>query len=58
MAAKIRIKCPHCGEANNVYSVNDLCPKCGQPLGVEEEGSIIYTVKVLPTALQAASGCI
>ena len=40
MAAKIRIKCPHCGDANNVYSVNDLCPKCGQPLGIEEEGSI------------------
>ena len=40
MAAKIRIKCPHCGEANNVYSVNDLCPKCGQPLDIVEEGSI------------------
>ena len=40
MAAKIRIKCPHCGDANNVHSVNDLCPKCNQPLGVVEEGCI------------------
>ncbi len=40
MAAKIRIKCPHCGEADNVYSVNEPCPKCHQHLGIEEEGSI------------------
>ena len=40
MAAKIRVKCSHCGEASNVYSVNDPCPKCNQSLGVEEEGSI------------------
>lgn len=40
MAAKIRVKCSHCGEASNVHSVNDPCPKCNQPLGVEEEGSI------------------
>ena len=40
MAAKIRIKCPHCGDANNFYSLNDTCPKCRQPLGLAEEGSI------------------
>ncbi len=40
MSAKIRIKCPHCGEAKNVLSVNDICPKCKQPLGLSEEGSI------------------
>lgn len=40
MAAKIRIKCSHCGEANNVHSLNDLCPKCNKPLGLSEEGSI------------------
>lgn len=40
MSAKIRVKCPHCGEANNVYSVNDACPQCKKPLGLEEEGSI------------------
>ena len=40
MAAKIRIKCPHCSAASNVHSVNDPCPKCRQPLNVEEEGSI------------------
>ena len=40
MSAKIRVKCPHCGEAANVYSVNDFCPKCGKPMGAAEEGSI------------------
>ena len=40
MAAKLRVKCPHCGEASNVFSVNDNCPKCSRPLGLEEEGSI------------------
>ena len=40
MAAKIRIKCPHCGEANNVHAANEACPKCRQPLSNGEEGSI------------------
>ena len=40
MAAKIRIKCPHCGEATNVHSVSDLCPNCKRPTGLVEEGSI------------------
>lgn len=40
MNAKLRVKCSHCGEASNVYSVNDFCPKCKQPLGIIEEGSI------------------
>lgn len=30
MPAKIRIKCAHCGEASNVHSINDPCPKCNQ----------------------------
>ena len=40
MSAKIRIKCPHCGEASNVHSVYEPCPKCKQPMGIQEEGSI------------------
>lgn len=40
MAAKIRIKCPHCGEAKNIHSITDACPKCNQPLGIAEEGTI------------------
>lgn len=40
MAAKIRIKCPHCGEAQNISSVNEACSKCKNPLNVSEEGSI------------------
>ncbi len=56
MAAKIRIKCPHCGEANNVYSVNDLCPKCGQPLGGEEEGSIYIYRQGSPYGIASGFG--
>ena len=40
MSAKIRIKCPHCGDANNVYAINEPCPKCKQPMGLVEEGCI------------------
>ena len=40
MAAKIRFKCPFCGEANNVHSLNDPCPKCHQISDFEEDGSI------------------
>ncbi len=40
MAAKIRIKCPICGEANNVPSINGACPKCKKPLELSQEGSI------------------
>lgn len=40
MTAKIRVKCPHCGDASNVNSVNDICPECKKPLGLAPEGSI------------------
>ena len=40
MAAKIRVKCPKCGNANNVFSVEDVCPSCKQPTGLTEEGNI------------------
>jgi hypothetical protein len=40
MSAKIRVRCPHCGEVNNVNSANDICPNCNNPLGLDGEGSI------------------
>ena len=40
MAAKIRIKCPHCGDASNVHTVQDVCPECKKPMDLVEEGSI------------------
>lgn len=40
MSAKIRIKCPHCGEAINVHSVTDACSECKKPLDIAEEGNI------------------
>ena len=40
MAAKIRIKCPHCGDASNVHTIADACPECKRPTELTEEGSI------------------
>ncbi len=40
MAAKIRIKCPHCGEASNVKYTNEPCPECKKPLDLPQEGCI------------------
>lgn len=40
MSAKIRIKCPHCNEAENISSVNEVCPNCKKPLDLSQEGKI------------------
>ena len=40
MSAKIRIKCPLCGEAKNVHSINEVCPECHNPMNIAEEGNI------------------
>ena len=56
MAAKIRIKCPLCNEANNVHSVNDPCPKCHKPLNIEEEGSIYIYRQGSPYGLAGGFG--
>ena len=40
MAAKLRIKCPHCKEASNIHTIQDACPECGKPLNVSTEGCI------------------
>ena len=40
MAAKIRIKCPLCGDASNVHTVQDVCPECKKPMDLVEEGNI------------------
>lgn len=39
MAAKIRIKCPHCSEAFNISAgTAAVCPECKQPINVPNEG--------------------
>ncbi len=39
MAAKIRIKCPHCGEASNVHAGSAaVCPECQKPVPAVSEG--------------------
>ena len=58
MAAKLRIKCPHCGEANNFESVNDTCPKCNKPLGLEEEGSIYIYPQGSPYGIAGGLACL
>ena len=40
MSAKIRIKCPHCGEAKNVHPDASACPECNKPIEIPEEGAI------------------
>ena len=38
MAAKLRIKCPHCGEASNIRTMTDPCPECKKPLDLPNQG--------------------
>ncbi len=38
MAAKIRIKCPHCNEVNNVPASATQCPECHQPVQTVNQG--------------------
>ena len=38
MAAKIRIRCPHCSEASNFQPGPIVCPKCNRPINVADEG--------------------
>lgn len=40
MSAKVRIKCPYCGEVANLHEGEAACPKCHKPLGVNSEASI------------------
>ena len=40
MSAKIRIKCPHCGEASNVKPDVTICPECKKPISLSPEGCI------------------
>lgn len=40
MAAKLRIKCPNCGEAGNIHHINSPCPKCNAPLALSDQGAI------------------
>ena len=41
MAAKTRIKCPHCKEVFNLAQEASVCPKCRQPV-ISETGACIY----------------
>ena len=56
MPAKLRVKCPRCGEASNVFTVNDICPKCRQPLGLVEEGSIFIYRQGSPYGIAGGFG--
>ena len=56
MSAKIRIKCPNCGEAKNVFSVNDACPECKKPLGLTEEGEAFPDCDVSEIKAARAAG--
>ncbi|MBQ7340873.1 MAG: hypothetical protein IJW41_05190 [Oscillospiraceae bacterium] len=40
MAAKVRIKCPKCGEVENYRDDNVNCVKCKSPIDLSEGGNI------------------
>ena len=42
MSAKLRIKCPHCGEAFNAHTVADACPKCRQATNIPADQGKLY----------------
>ena len=56
MAAKTRIKCAVCGAVNNVLFSGDPCPKCHQPTGTCEEGSIYIYRQGSPYGIASGFG--
>lgn len=40
MAAKLRVKCPHCGAVENVASGSAPCPKCGKSLDISPDACV------------------
>ena len=40
MAAKLRIKCPHCGHVDNVKPDVTVCEKCHQPVSLAPEACL------------------
>ncbi|MBE6681359.1 MAG: hypothetical protein E7600_03620 [Ruminococcaceae bacterium] len=40
MSAKVRIKCPYCGDVSNLHEGETTCNKCRNQLGVNSGGSI------------------
>ena len=40
MEAKLRIKCPHCGEVSNVRPDVQVCPECRKPVSLCPEACI------------------
>ena len=58
MSAKIRIKCPHCSEAKNVHSIDEVCPKCHKPMDIAEEGNIYIYRQGSPYGIAGGFGLI
>lgn len=42
MSAKLRVKCPHCGEASNVHTIMDVCPECHKPMNIPANAGALY----------------
>ena len=40
MSAKVRIKCPHCGDAANLKENEFICPECDKPVQIPQEACI------------------
>ena len=56
MAAKIRIKCPHCGEAQNVHTEAGTCDECKKPYDFSEGGNIYVYRQGSPIGIAGGFG--
>ena len=56
MTAKIRFKCPHCGEATNVPAEVGNCPKCQQPFNLSGCASIFIYRQGSPYGIAGGFG--
>ena len=56
MAAKIRFKCPNCGEVANYHNAGEACAKCKQPLIDPCEGKIYVYRQGSPLGIASGFG--
>lgn len=56
MAAKLRIKCPHCGKIGNIIPANPLCPSCANPIAIPGDACIYLYRQGSPIGIAGGFG--
>ena len=56
MAAKIRIKCPVCKDASNVYPNATVCPECKKEIAIPTDGCIYIYRQGSPLGIAGGFG--